>query len=96
MKTKKKNRGTITIPVYLSLLKQLKQNIMKTYTKVAKHKADYISFLCPIASKKLNIIYGSGKIYDDEWEKFYNKINKVARYGGKNWKWQVEEVIINI
>lgn len=69
---------------------------MKTYTKVAKQKADYISFLCPIASKTLVSIYGNGANYDNEFDKFYAKITKVARYGGKNWKWEVEEVILNL
>jgi hypothetical protein len=64
--------------------------------KVAKHKANYISFLAPIASKNIKILYGTGQIYDNEWRKFYSIIHKVARYGGENWKYKVEEVIINL
>lgn len=69
---------------------------MKNYTKVAKHKRDYINFLCPIAAKTLVSIYGIGTNYHNEFDKFYAKITKTARYGGKNWKFEVEEVILNL
>ena len=69
---------------------------MKKLAKISKRRKDFISTLTTNALVSMRKLYGEN-FNDEMWLDFYSTLYKVAaKSNKKDWKYNVEEVVINI
>jgi hypothetical protein len=67
---------------------------MKTY-KISTKKQNIVSSLAIKASEIMHSIYGENFNLKN-YQTFLTNLYKTARFAGKNWKYECEEMILNL